>query len=213
MAMSVTNAEKAYQQILAKIIQAKMEPGSAISEHNLMAELGYGRTPVREALKRLEAEMFVIASPRRGMFVAPITYSDINRIYEVRLELESIGIRLATERIVEAQLAALDTHIASYPDDNSQGIGYLIDLDRKFHFMIYRATHNAFLQADLQRYYFMSQRIWFYTYEHLSPEYIGLQDHPGIVEELRARNPEGAEKKMRKHNKNFQTHIKEYLLS
>ncbi|MEJ2758884.1 MAG: GntR family transcriptional regulator [Anaerolineales bacterium] len=213
MTVSVTDAEKAYQQILAKIIQAQMEPGSVISEHTLMEELGYGRTPVREALKRLQAELFVITSPRRGMFVAPITYSDINRIYEVRLEMESIGIRLATERITESQLDALDCHISSYPSDNSPGIDSLIELDRKFHFGIYQATHNPLLQTDLQRYYYMSQRIWFYTYEHLAPEYIGLQDHPGILKELRARNPEGAEKKMRKHNKNFQNHIKEYLLS
>jgi DNA-binding GntR family transcriptional regulator len=209
--MSKTNAEKAYEFILEKIITVELEPGSVIEERRLMEDCVFGRTPVREALKRLQAEKYITVSPRRGMFVAPITYTDINRVYEIRVEIEALGIRLAAERITEPQIAAIETHLDLCRDTSSCSIQEQISVDRKFHFLTYEATHNILLIADLRRYYNMSQRIWFFGYDSIDSAWIGLEDHVGITEALKQRDADAAEKRIRNHIKNFQKHIKDYL--
>lgn len=209
--MVKTDAEKAYEFILNKIITVDLEPGSVIEERKLMEDSDCGRTPVREALKRLQAEKFVVVSPRRGMYVAPITYTDINRIYEIRVELEAFSIRLSAERITEAQLIELDTHLSMYGDVANFSIPEQISVDREFHFITYQANHNLLLIDDLKRYYNMSQRIWFFGYSSIESNWIGLQDHAGIVEALHERNADDAETRIREHIKNFQHYIKDYL--
>ena len=209
--MAVTNADKAYQFILEKIVTAEMAPGSVIEERVLMEDIGLGRTPIREALKRLQVERFVVVRPRRGMFVAPITYSDINRVYEVRIEIEAFNMRLASKRITDERIELIAEHILKCAESENCSVEEHISLDRQFHFMTYEACHNQWLIADLKRYYYMSQRIWFYGYNSLDINWIGLSDHPQILEALKERNQEEAEKRIRSHIKNFQKVIKEYL--
>jgi DNA-binding GntR family transcriptional regulator len=176
-----------------------------------MEDCDYGRTPVREALKRLQAEKYITVSPRRGMFVAPITYTDINRIYEIRVELEVLGIRLATERITNQQKAEIAKHLDLYQDASSYSIPKQISLDRKFHLRLYEATHNKLLIDDLQRYYNMSQRIWFFGCDSIDSTWIGLDDHIGIFKAVIEMDGDAAEEGIRNHIKNFQKHIKDYL--
>ena len=209
--MTRTNAEKAYEFILEKIITVELAPSSVIEERKLMKDFGLGRTPVREALKRLQVEKFVTVSPRRGMFVAPITYSDINRIYEVRLELEAFCMRLASERITDPELETIEEHVNVCKAAEGKSIEEQIALDRQFHFLTYEGCHNSWLIADLKRYYYMSQRIWFYGYTSLEAIWIGLQDHPHILRALRERDADEVERRIREHIKNFQAVIEEYL--
>ncbi len=98
--MSETAAEKAYQEIKNKIIRTELNPGSVINEGQLMEELGYGRTPIREALKQLQTEDLVTVKPRRGIFVSELAITDLTQIFEVRIELESLAAKLATQRII-----------------------------------------------------------------------------------------------------------------
>jgi len=102
--MVVTDADKAYKQIKEKIVTIEMKPGAVIREVELMADLKLGRTPIREALKRLQSENLVIATPRRGMFVSDVAITDLTQIYEIRVELEALCARLAAERINPKQL-------------------------------------------------------------------------------------------------------------
>ena len=208
---TITNAEKAYEFILERIITAEMAPGSVIEEPELMEMCALGRTPVREALKRLEVERFITVRPRRGMFVTPISYADINRIYEVRQELEALNMRLATERTTKTQLEDLESHVALCQKANDCSVQEQINLDRQFHFLTFEASHNLWLIADLKRYYYMSQRLWYYAYKSLDSNWVGLKDHVGILEALKEKNADQAELKIRKHLENFQKHIKEYL--
>ncbi len=91
--MTLTDADKAYRQIKEKIVTVQMMPGSVIREAELMDNLRFGRTPIREALKRLQTESLVDVVPRRGLFVADITITDLQQIYEVRVEVESLCAR------------------------------------------------------------------------------------------------------------------------
>ena len=103
--MPVTDTQRAYELIRVKIITTQMPPGAVIHEGDLMAELGLGRTPIREALKLLEAQRLVSVSPRRGMFVAPINLADLGEIEEMRSVLDPLSVRLAAARIMPAVLA------------------------------------------------------------------------------------------------------------
>ena len=210
--MNVTDADRAYRLILEKIIKAEMEPGSLIQEPVLMDSLGLGRTPIREALKRLQVEKFVTVSPRRGMFVTPIAITDINHIYEVRMELEALVIRLAANRATPDQVRQLETLVEEENLKNLQTPYAIMDLDRKFHFLSYEASQNQYLQADLTRYYYMSQRIWYYGIGTMKLMEIGIQEHVEIVSAIKSSDTDRAEIAIREHISSFQKNIKEHLV-
>ena len=90
-------SDKAYQLIRHKIITLELSPLSAIDEQALMEDLQLGRTPIREALQRLAAEDLVLLAPRRGMFVSDISITDLQKVFELRLMLESFCARLAAK--------------------------------------------------------------------------------------------------------------------
>jgi len=114
--MKITDAEKAYRQIKKQIVTTKLSPGALISETDMMSELALGRTPVREAMKQLEADNLVTITPRRGMFVTDITVTDLTQIFEVRAEIEPLAVRLATQRMTQKQLAQLRHLAEEYKD-------------------------------------------------------------------------------------------------
>lgn len=212
MTMTMTDADSAYHKILDKIVRAELAPGSLVNEAELMNNLGLGRTPIREALKRLQVEKFVDVFPRRGIFIAPLTYTEINRIYEVRVELEGIGVRLAADRRTTTQIQEIEKFLEENKITVITSIERLIELDREFHFRLYGMVHNLHLMGDLQRYYYMSQRIWYHCYEFLQPSFVGLADHPAIFEAVKQKDSDYAEKRMRGHIMHFQNYIKEYIL-
>ena len=97
-------ADQAYYAIRELIVSLELAPGSAIKEPELTARLGIGRTPVREALRRLAQERLVEVYPRRGMFVTTVDVRDLARLCEVRAVLEPEAARLAAERATRADL-------------------------------------------------------------------------------------------------------------
>lgn len=210
--VNLTDADKAYLLILDRIIKAEMEPGSLIQERVLMDSLGLGRTPIREALKRLQVEHFVTVSPRRGIFVTPIAIGDINQLYELRIELEALVIQLAAQRATSEQVAKLEALVDEESLQQLQSPYEIMDLDRDFHFLSYEASQNQFLQADLKRYYFMSQRIWYYGLSTMKSIEIGIREHIEIVAAIKTGDAPRAEHAIRAHISNFQKNIKEHLV-
>ena len=101
-------SEKAYHLIKEKIVRLELKPLSVIDEHALQEDLNLGRTPIREALHRLAAEGLVIIAPRRGMFVADISITDLQKVFQVRMVLEGFCARLAAQKATEEQIAQMD---------------------------------------------------------------------------------------------------------
>jgi DNA-binding GntR family transcriptional regulator len=153
-------AERAYVDLREEIIDVSLPPGTLLREDELMQRLGVGRTPVREAVQRLQRDGFVTVIPRRGTLVSEISITDLAGIYEVRKKLESWASRLAAERALEedrvaarallAELEALTAH-----DDYAT----LLAADRRIHRFVYRATKNPFLAETLDQYHNLSLRI------------------------------------------------------
>src|SRR6266581_6364678 len=107
-------ADKAYHAIRGLIVSLELPPGAVIDERQLVEMLGIGRTPVREALRRLAQEQLVEVFPRRGMFVTGVDVRDLARISEVRAALEPEAARLAAGRATDEErdeLAALGDQI------------------------------------------------------------------------------------------------------
>ncbi len=100
-------ADRAYYAIRELIVTLELAPGAVVREPELTERLGIGRTPVREALRRLAQERLVEVFPRRGMFVTKVDVRDLARLCEVRLALEPEAARLAAERATQADLAEL----------------------------------------------------------------------------------------------------------
>jgi DNA-binding GntR family transcriptional regulator len=209
--MNQTNAEKAYQEIKKRIIKTKLAPGSVINDTDLMKDLGFGRTPIREALKRLQSDDLVVVKPRRGNFVAELAITDLSQIFEVRVELESLAARLACQRITKDQLAKLKKLADQVLSSQDSSKEEMIDLDGKFHSLIREATHNRFLISNLDYYYNLSLRIWYLALPHAAAEEIDVEAYCEIYEAISAKNEDLAVKRVAKHIRDFHKAIKNYL--
>ena len=108
------------------IITQVLKPGERLMEIQLADEMGVSRTPVREAIRKLELEGLVVMVPRKGAYVAGVSMKDIHEVYEVRSALEMLAVTLAAERITEEELDALERqvlrlsliHISLWPKKN-----------------------------------------------------------------------------------------------
>jgi DNA-binding GntR family transcriptional regulator len=209
--MKPTDAERAYTQIKNKIVTIELQPGSVISEAGLMEELGLGRTPIREALKQLQAENLVIVTPRRGMYVADITITDLTQIYEIRVELESLCVRLAAQRASPAQLVQLKELVQKYKNADVMDKRFLIELDSEFHSLLAQSTQNKFLIKELEYFYNLALRIWYLAINYAMAQDIDVEAHIGILEAIEAGECEKASQRMRRHIETFHEKIRQYL--
>jgi len=209
--MKQTDSEKAYREIKDRIIKVAMRPGSVIDEASLMADLGLGRTPIRESLKQLQAENLIIVTPRRGMFVADIAITDLVQIHEVRIEVEANCARLAARRITRRALEEIRNLVFDEQQFGKHGMDELIILDRRFHSLIAHAADNRFLFKDWETYYNLSLRIWYLILNYLQPEDVGVEDHQGIITALEVGDVNSADQHMRRHIIHFYETVKRSL--
>jgi DNA-binding GntR family transcriptional regulator len=208
---NVSLSQQAYENIKQMIVSLEMPPGSVISENALRRELGLGRTPIREALKRLSLEKLVFIVPRRGMFVSEIGIRDLQQLFEMRLPIERLAARLAAQRGTEEQWQRMEDVLAQFPDiaiDNET----LIMVDRTCHEIIYEASENVFLRDTLVTHYALSLRLWYYFLSDIGGMQEAMQDHIRILQALRARDPDQAALLMERHIRTFQEEIQKVML-
>jgi DNA-binding GntR family transcriptional regulator len=209
--MHLTDAGKAYLQIKEKIITVEMLPGSVIQESKLMEELSLGRTPIREALKQLQSENLVVVAPRRGMFVADVAITDLQQVYEVRVELESLAARLAAQRIMAEQLMEFRYLIAEYRRADRCDKNLFLSLDRRFHQLLAEAAGNKFLRSEIEKFYNLSLRIWYLAFNRIRSEDVDVSAHVEILDAIEARDLGRSEARMREHIHHFHDTIRLYL--
>ena len=203
-----TDANKAYQMIKEKIISLELAPGAVVQDHELSGELGLGRTPIREALKLLEAESLVVTVPRRGIFVSHVSITDLQQLCEIRVALEGLSSRLAAQRATDEELAALRVCCDDQQLEQSVHILERIREDRRLHRVLAAATHNRFLEAEIERFYDLSLRLWHLALGRVPAEAIRPGSHREILMAVVARDAERAENLMREHIRDFQSKIK-----
>jgi DNA-binding GntR family transcriptional regulator len=158
---SDTQSARAYRDIRRAILECRLAPGTTIDEKSLTAELGYGRTPVREALLRLSGVRLVHFLSGQAIQVASVSLQDIRDLYEDRLHSERLAALLAVRRMTAEQLAALQHNFDGAAAMIRSGRGAdAIALDFRFHSLIYRGSHNAVLSEHLHNLFAHSYRLW-----------------------------------------------------
>jgi DNA-binding GntR family transcriptional regulator len=157
-----TLTEQAYRAIEEAIVTLDVAPGEVVSEAQLATRLGFGRTPVREALQRLARERLVRILPRRGIVVAAVDVGEQLRLLEVRREIERLVARTAARRADTAQrarfreIAAGMEQVAAAEDET----GFL-RLDRALNLLVLEAARNEFATAAMALMHGLSRRFWF----------------------------------------------------
>lgn len=199
-AVAATRPAHVYDRLKDAIITGTLRPLERISENKVAADFGLSRTPVRQALQRLEAEGLIQVVPKRGSFVSRPTVEDILEIYQIRTPLEAACARVAAERIEESQLALLDRLVRV---EQARGPGRAADRSLRaaaqFHAVIYGCSRNqrmATLLVDLQNQVHRVRVLWPSTVARLGDTW---SEHAAIVEALRARDGAAAERLMTEH--------------
>ncbi len=158
--------DRAYAEIEEMIVTLKLAPGSAISEADLSAHLGIGRTPIREALQRLARESLVSIFPRRGMLVSAIDVASQLRLIEVRRELERLIARAAARRATEEERAAFRAMAGSFEASaRANDDVTFMRIDRDFNVLCSRASHNEFASGTMSLLHSLSRRFFYRHYK------------------------------------------------
>src|SRR5918999_2449098 len=135
-------AERAYEELRDRIVTLHLPPGTVVREDELMHEMGIGRTPLREAVKRLALENLVEVQPRRGTFVTAVEAADIQNITEVRAELEGYAAELAALRLDPDTRATAEALIKEIEELGQQEQQRLMGVDERIHRFTWGAAHN-----------------------------------------------------------------------
>ncbi len=205
-------SEQAYSQIRSMIITLELEPGSLISESELISTLGVGRTPIREALRLLANEKLVEVYPRRGMFVSRVDVHNLSALSETRAVLEIKAAELAATRSSAADHIITQALIAEIKAlKGNLDMATLIGLDQRIHHHIYQCTHNDFLAAALDNYYAHALRIWFLALERVAGLTEAVIEHQVLLEAIASADAKAAAKAMRDHIEGFEASIRKSL--
>lgn len=205
-------SEKAYYLLRDRLITLQLRPGETLDERALQTELGVGRTPLREALRKLADDRLVRVIPRRGMFAGHVDLGDLSAISEVRAELEAYAGYLAASRAGGPDRAAIGELLDELDVHAESGTaGELIQLDLRIHRTVYRATHNAYLAATLDEYYLHSLRMWFLVLDRVEHLAHAVTAHRELLDAVRAGDAGGAEQILRKHVAGFEQEIRAVL--
>jgi DNA-binding GntR family transcriptional regulator len=205
-------ADQAYAAIRDRIVSLQLRPGTAINEKALVEELGIGRTPVREAVRRLSHEGLIEVYPRRGMVVTTVEIRDLASLCEVRGVLESHAARLAADRANATDREELAGLLDALTTQRGEDQRALIALDERIHRAIYRWAHNPFLQETLEEYYVHALRIWNLALDHAPGLEQAVRGHAPLLRAIWTGKTDRAADLMRRHVDEFERAMHKALL-
>jgi DNA-binding GntR family transcriptional regulator len=206
-------ADRAYREIRDRLVMLDIRPGSPINEDQLGTSLGIGRTPVREALKRLAYERLVVAYPRRGTFATDVNITDLAHISEMRQHLEPLAAASAARRATAPERASLRELAGTLQSEAVSRMGALelMRLDLEAHRALYAATHNPHLEDTLVRYDNLANRIWC-LFIHRLPGMAGhISEHGPLLEAVVAGDADAAAELARAHVVHFEQEVRALL--
>lgn len=211
-------SETAYEQIRHQIVTLALPPGAVVDETQLQTELRLGRTPIREALKRLALERLVSIIPRRGIFVTPINITDLQHLYEVRINLECLAVELAAQRGTAVHWQNMAHVLQNITDREQITPEQLIAVDEAYHQIIYQAADNQFLSQSLTALFPLSLRMWHVALSKLGDKkdsiikYNHIAEHHDIMIALQNGRSAEASTLMRRHVETYQQYIEKVIL-
>jgi DNA-binding GntR family transcriptional regulator len=205
--------QKVYQAIKTMVANRQLTPGTKIFQDKLAQELGVSRTPLVNALKKLEHEKLITAIPRRGFFVRVISKEEMIQVFELREVLEGLAARRAAAQLSDAQAARLRNFFASFSDtDAGLNLTQYAEEDRRFHKYLIHIGGTDMLASILETYNVL-------TFSYQSEKASGLirapqetlHEHRAIIRGLCDRDPERAEAAARQHLVNTAKRLRQEL--
>lgn len=175
------------------ILRGELQPGERLLEIHLANKLGVSRTPIREAIRKLELEGLVMMIPRKGAVVAEITEKSLRDVLEVRRALEELAVKLACDKIQDEEIEELKAAAKEFEKALGTGdVTVYAEADVKFHDIIYRTTDN---QRLIQLLYNLREQMYRYRVEYLKREEVHetlLTEHQHIIEMIEKRDEKRA---------------------
>jgi DNA-binding GntR family transcriptional regulator len=206
-------ADLAYRRIKDRLIMLDIRPGEPINDVALAAELGVGRTPVREAVKRLETDHLVVSFPRRGTFATVVDVTELGAISDIRQLLEPHAARRAAENASPSLRAEMRQAAAQIP--NLEVVAgdrtTFMNADMAIHKLIYRATGNPHLEDVLVRYDNLATRIWCLVIDKLPDLAEHVREHSLLLETIAAGDGDKAAALALDHVTSFERAIRRVL--
>lgn len=182
------------------ILKGELKPGERLMEIQLADRLGVSRTPIREAIRKLELEGLVIMVPRKGAEVAKITEKDLNDVLEVRCALEELAVELACEKITLEEIEKLKIVMDGFKNAIiDKDVTASVEKDVEFHDIIFHATHNDRLVQMLNN---LREQMYRYRMEYLKDEdthAMLVAEHEAIIKNLEDSNVGKAKDNIKNH--------------
>lgn len=206
---TVTKAEAVYLETRARILTGVLSPGLEVNQEALAASLGVSITPLREALRRLEMEGLTRLEAHRTVVIAPLTGRELDELYVIRMELDSLAARLAAAKASETQVSLIGqlARRKAVKDPFAQ-----LERNRAFHRAIYASCENEALIAHLDQLWDRTDRYRFILVKH---ELLGgpasTQDHVEIADAVAGRDADRAALLTRDHIARSRTSIANIL--
>jgi DNA-binding GntR family transcriptional regulator len=204
-------ADRAYVELRDQIVTLAIPPGAPLNEEALGRELQLGRTPLREAVKRLALENLVAVYPRRGTFVTEINITDLAHVSDVRAQLEGHAAYRAAQRLTKGQREELDGLLAELAEPQASGAADLMGLDARIHRFVYRCAGNPYLRETLERYLNLSLRIWYLVLSRLPHLFERVHEHGDLLVAIRDGEADRARAIAADHVETFEREIRGVL--
>jgi len=204
--------EVVFEYLRNAILSGELKPGERLMEVTIADQLGVSRTPVREAIRKLEKENFVIMIPRKGAYVADLTKKDILEVLEIRKELEGFAAALAAERMNDSEREKLGRVIEEFNDSMiSMDKKRMIDCDNEFHSLIFYASKNQRLINIIFDLHDQFQRFRLVYFNEFNNFHEIQMSHSRIFEALLLNDPKMARKEAEEHVENIRALVNRWI--
>ena len=197
-----------YESLKESILNGSLKPGEKLMESRIAEDLGVSRTPVREAIRKLEKEKYVKMIPRKGAYVEDLTMEDILEVLEIRIVLEGLASKLAARNISDEMKEVIQENMENF-DSASSGLDRkeLISLDEKFHHIIYKSSGNKKLNEIVRELQDQFQRFRLSYFNELSSYMKLANSHNKLYKAIIDGDEEAAERYAKEHIEEIRDNI------
>lgn len=195
--------ELVFESLREAILNQQLEPGERMMEIQMAEEMGVSRTPVREAIRKLELEGLVVMVPRKGAYVAGLSLKDVADVFEIRRALEGLAAELAVDRITDDELENLERYLVKISEEIDRGdLNKVIETDTDFHTLLYQASRNQRLSQIINNLREQIQRFRATSLSNPGRMKEAVEEHRKIVEAISSRDGETARRLAQEHIEN-----------
>lgn len=195
--------EVVFEVVRKSILEGNFTPGERLMETQLAEQLGVSRTPVREAIRKLELEGLVVMVPRRGAYVASMSVKDISETFEIRSALEGLAASLAVDKITPDEIESMEVIVLKMSQFiEEKNIEMIVETDEQFHDVLINAGRNQKLTQMISLLREQIKRFRLASLSKIDRQSLVLGEHRQILEAIAERDQERAQTLVEKHISN-----------